>query len=1108
MRDKEKLLFCLSWLILPIFLFSQESISEQAQVNYKHAITFIKAEQYDSAKVYLQKSMEGSDSGSIWAKKRQADILHLQSEMYRKEQSLKLAYLNIKAAREIREKIYGEKDSLIAETYHQLGLILKQQGNLQDALESYQKALAIKEEVLSPQSESLANTYNGLMNLLRNLDQHAEALHYGEAALEINLKNQGPQSLIVAQNLHNIGLVHRNLGQYEKANYSLGQALNIKLAILDSNHAEIADTYYSLGATAMEMGNYSQASTYLLKARHIYQALNHPRILSSNVFLGVIYGEKGDYEQAIAFNQMVLDKQLEITGPNHPMIAGILSNIAVCQLKSNQFQVSLSTSLRGLEIGQKIYGSSNDYIARAYDNIAQAYVGLNDYEKAEAFFKKALSTAQSVLGKSHPEVAGIHNSLGRFYFRAGDHQKGYAHYQKGISMYKEAGIGTHPDIASAYQQISRMYLQQGKFNLAKSHCQYALDILDVEMGVDPQSYLPPVAHVYSKSSLLAIIGLIGEIWYGSYLKSQTAEDLNKSVLTFELAVDLVDSIRLSYRGKNSKLILASEARRIFIKALQASRDQYETFGKAESLDRIFFLIEKSKAVWLNEAIQEMQAKRFAAIPEEITTKENGLQTNLNYTIEQLFHAEMTRNIPQIAHWREERFRVQSQLDSLILHLENNYPKYYQLKYSSQLPSANKIQQSLSNKSLLIDYFLAGKSLVIFCMTSTAKHVIIQELPTNYPEHINSFRKSISDLSFIQQFPEKTDSTYFHEAHLWYQLVIAPVLEWAPDHIQKLILIPDGVLGFIPFDALLQESIAPPANYKHLPYLMQDFQISRLYTSNWMLNPFQEKNRPQNSHKTFAGFAPKYESFSRESSTPLLAENNPLNQRSIYGPLPGAHEEVTTINQILKGNIWLDANATKTQFLQEAPKYAILHLAMHGILNDRNPHYTYLLFSPSEQNDHHRLFASELYNMQLNADLVVLSACNSGSGNIQEGEGIMSLSHAFSYAGVSSLIMTLWSIADETTADLMQYFYQALNDGKPKDQALRRAKLQYLSQADPLYAHPYFWAAFVPMGNMEPISIGYFFPIWAWAILGCLILGIIFRLSFSRLNLRNTQSKWL
>jgi CHAT domain-containing protein len=282
---------------------------------------------------------------------------------------------------------------------------------------------------------------------------------------------------------------------------------------------------------------------------------------------------------------------------------------------------------------------------------------------------------------------------------------------------------------------------------------------------------------------------------------------------------------------------------------------------------------------------------------------------------------------------------------------------------------------------------------------------------------------------------------------------------------RLVIVPDDKLSYLPFDAFL----ASPADtskmdFRNLDYLVHHHAISYTYSATLLYYYFENNLKYSNK---IAAFAPDY------SDEPLTSVKG--NDRFL--PLPGAEAEASGVTELIEGDQFIKTKATKKNFIQNAGEYDILHLAMHTLLNDTLPLYSKIVFSadPNEQNER-TLNTYEIYNLKLKSDMVVLSGCNTGSGKLQKGEGVMSLARAFFYAGCPSIIMTLWNVEDISSSVLMLEFYKNIKNGFTKDEALRRAKVMYLTQADPLKSHPHFWLGYVSIGKQTPLfktKAGYF-----------------------------------
>ena len=276
-------------------------------------------------------------------------------------------------------------------------------------------------------------------------------------------------------------------------------------------------------------------------------------------------------------------------------------------------------------------------------------------------------------------------------------------------------------------------------------------------------------------------------------------------------------------------------------------------------------------------------------------------------------------------------------------------------------------------------------------------------------------------------------------------------------VSKLTIIPDGPLHYLPFELLGEKD----------EYLFESMDIS-------YLNYLDEADPIINNNQKLISYAPDF------GDDQLLAYSDVV--RGDLASIPGAFNEVNGVNEIYGGTIQLKSDATESSFKNVASDYGIIHMATHALVDDANPELSKLVFNLSTDslNDGY-LHAYEIMNMDLNAQLVTLSACNTGYGKIQNGEGVVSLSWAFAYAGVPASVVSLWPASDKSTPELMKYFYQNLKDGQSKDVALNNARKQYLATAKGKARHPFYWGGFVLIGDERPIVSGGNMIIWALPI---------------------------
>ena len=579
-------------------------------------------------------------------------------------------------------------------------------------------------------------------------------------------------------------------------------------------------------------------------------------------------------------------------------------------------------------------------------------------------------------------------------------------------------------------------------------------------------------------------------------KAGDEQYLLEAATSYATALSLLDLLRLDYQQVVSKQTLLADARNLYEGALETAWLLHNQTGESQYLEDAFAYFERSHSVLLQESLYEAEARQFARIPAAMMEAERELKIACSYAEKRLFDLQQREGSDQEAlnHWQDQVFQFHAAHDSLISEFESHYPQYFTLKYQSQSSNIASVQaQLVTGKQQLVDYFTGDSSL--FIMGISAGDILFKKIPFTdelsgkLDRFIQHLRDPLiadnqgNDPEFFQQYVE--------DAYFLYENLLAPIqpFEGTPSTPSTLILVPDGILGYLPFEALLNEAVknTSEVNYGSLPYLLRSHKIRYAYNASLL-------NAPPLVHqasKGYAGFAPSY------NPDVLASARDALGDSFVgLGNLQGNQPEVSHIQRLIGGREFLGQAATETAFKQNSPNHRILHLAMHAFLHPESPAYSGLVFSnPEEENgqtaqDDGILHIYELYNLELGAELAVLSACNTGSGKLARGEGIMSMARAFRYAGCPNIVMSLWQADDHSTANLMERFYARLKEGLSKDEALRRARLDFLDQN--AQKHPYYWAAFVLSGDDRPLFSPAEPSFFFWTVLGLLAitLGVI------------------
>jgi CHAT domain-containing protein len=373
-------------------------------------------------------------------------------------------------------------------------------------------------------------------------------------------------------------------------------------------------------------------------------------------------------------------------------------------------------------------------------------------------------------------------------------------------------------------------------------------------------------------------------------------------------------------------------------------------------------------------------------------------------------------------------------------------------------SLHQIQENLKSDQILLEYQLLENELIIIAISKDHITMKLVSNQGNEKQYIKKFYEIISE-NPSNKDPYKSFKEFAKAAHFLYSWLIGPIQEEIES--KRLTIIPHSELNLIPFELLTSELQSPDnmVNYKSLSYLIKKYPISYGYSGTLLFEKIKSR-----TGKTAAFFIPDY---SQE-------KNN--NDQKQFMNLEGTQEEAKKIRDLIGGDLFPGNRANETLFKRIASDYKILHIASHTSMDNEIPTLSSLELSPCKDtlNDG-VLYSYELYQLQLNAQLIVLSGCNTGMGQLKQGEGLLSLSRSFFYSGARSVAFTLWSQADQTGADIMIGFYKGIRNKKSLEEAMQSAKLNYLSVADPAKSHPYYWGGFLIVGRTDPITFSNHFP---------------------------------
>lgn len=753
--------------------------------------------------------------------------------------------------------------------------------------------------------------------------------------------------------------------------------------------------------------------------------------------LGIIYNVTGKSQQAEEQLLKALSLRKEALPESHELIAATYNDLGLVYTSLDP-EKALDYYDQSLKIYQQLHEKTHPKIAIANTNLGVIYRQLEFYGDAVNSLETALTIWEKVYPEAHPSKAFVLSNLGQTYVKMGDTKAGEDYFNRALKMYEASYGDKHPDIASTLNAIGNIQLSQRKYDEAINYYQRALQANVKNFNSSDPTMNPDGENYYNGNVLLYSLLFKAEAFEAKYFgETLKFADLLLSMESIKKCDELIERLRNRINSENDKLALGVIANGVYSDGVRVAHTlAMNAWKKKPYKELAFYFAEKSKSAVLQDAISDSNAKSFAGIPSELLEEEKYLKALAAYCNQQLAQKPSAEEEQSL---RDILFKVNRDYEAFVKNLEEKFPEYYNLKFNSASPSIAEVQTRLDNKTAILSYFIDEKNsrLYTFVISNRKYKIIDNEIPEDFDKLITGLRNSL----FYNEI-----NTYIHTA----EKLSKSIVPHLPGGISQLVIIPTGRMGVIPFEALFTRSVKGITEYGHLPYLLNDYSISYEFSAGLILQKSKSTTTPA-SPPSILLCAPVE-----------FASNSSLNT------LPGTEEEVNEIAQLfsehnLKSKTLIKAQADEDQIKSPSIKnYKYLHFATHGIVDEQNPELS-RIFLNQGPNEDGNLFSGEIYNLELDADLVALSACETGLGKISKGEGVIGLSRALVYAGAKNIIVSFWNVADASTSQLMREFYTQLlaNNNNNFSSALRASKLKMIKEKS--YAAPYYWAPFVILG---------------------------------------------
>lgn len=966
-----------------------------------------------------------------------------------------------------------------------LGDIAVDIADYDSAAEDYQRAIQKLKAFQGKGHPLIAQAWNGLGECALNSGNFSEALHWHRRALQLRLQLFGPNHEKTADSYNNIGNCQIQLGDYGVARQMHQKALKVRKAILPPTHPDIAVSHNNLGNCAYFSGEFKEAAREYRAALAIREktyGVNHVKVTSALNNLGKVLYEMGQWDQAMAIFQRVLGIRQKAFGPNNSAIAPTLENIGEVLLEKRDF----SAAIPYLQQAVFLYGGSKEPIsAAAWHKIGLCYQRSGNYDKALVYHLAALEPIKSLYG-NQVFAASIHSNIGVCYLLKVEFAQSILNLSMAANILHQYYPQGHPDLAQIHNSLALCYLGQGFLDTAELQSKkaiFALHQIGQTKGLGYAQVLRTRAEIFLQRNLVSASSALlekalkavdyhpGQTYWGNELtlevmkilaqqaRTWKAEALSakskqntlywqkKAANTYAEALQLMGVLRSQMSSSNSRQNWLEQQYSLYREATELNFRIWQQTKQEEYLEKAFLLSEKSKGAQLLEAVQKSQAKAQVGGPPKFEKMSDSLRTRLA----ELESEKLSRPI-NAAKLEREMLGLMRQLDGVQKSILN-----WQKKRGIQLPSDTVYTAKILRKKLLrrhqamVEYFETESSFLVFVLKKSAFSGFEVPKSSAVLQEVIDFR------SLLRLYPALNGTALDSNILSWIKLswrmhqnFVAPVRSSLKE-VNELIIIPDGALGYLPFEALLTRLPKKISRFKSHAYLLRQYAIQYNYSGSlaWEL---EQKRHSHLFKPSLLSMAPHFQGDTRGLS-----------------PLYNTFAEARKLGKLWDAKVLLGRAASLEAFQKQAPNYQILHMATHGIYVREAANLSALAFVERKDTlNNEYLFTQDLYAMRLPAEMVVLSACETGIGDYHQGEGIISLAHGFIHAGAQSVVTTLWSVDDVKTAELVVGFFQNLKKGQNRPFALQQAKLDLLRNHPNDEVHPYYWAGLIGIGTTQPL----------------------------------------
>ncbi len=892
-----------------------------------------------------------------------------------------------------------------------------------------------------------------------------------------------------------LGLLYWNIGELKESAQFYGKALSLAERNGFESFAEESQKLLDIYTLYLEGKEFRASGDYQEAIRRFQSAVDLSKEIGSEAHqlkclrqMSICYLDTSANQKYFSLNEEAFELALRLNHKKEKIRC--LNNIGIYQKKVGNFAKALNCYQEAL-VETNIIRDSEEKSA-ILNNIGNIYKNMGNYSRSLQYLAKALEIDRQLntginvaidlinIGEIYRE-RGLHNNnledleeaLVRFNecLRFIDEQRKKVNDLNFVKMIRNRTLN---NIGTTYLNLKKYdyalnFFKNGYLEASKTKDFEALGMISCNIGLVHFIYgeYEKASKFFNEAINLGkkvkASNILWEAYFGLGNCYGKSDKLQKAVNCYQTSIKEIDNIRSRIFIDSFKAGFVRNKLYVYETLIECLYNSANNKLSKHRIEKIFNIMEKAKARAFLESIGESQLN----IKEKLSPEMRIREKELSDKISSILHFLSDSNLQ--ATQREKKFEEYNQA-------ENEYMLFIS-KIRTEIPEvANMIspepcrldlvqKKLLDNRTAILEYFLGEHKSYLFFVSKNCSYIFLLPSGKDIQKSIRGYLKEISDP------PQGKYRGYLAGKRL-YREFFSPISRILPDSIDHLIIVPDGSLYYLPFESLIIDSPNKSVNDR---YLIEKYRISYAPSSSSLL--FLKENRKNKKFPRIllAMGNPNYNQVPKSK-----IENKFLstimkelyeNQGFEFSPLPHSEKEIKEISKYFpkeKQNIFLDDQATEEVIKKTSlENYQIIHFACHSLLDERFPFRSALVLAADKNYEEDGfLLVREIYNLRLAAEMIVLSACQTGRGRLEDIEGVLGLPRIFFYCGARSVVSSLWNVNDKSSTKFMSYFYEFLSQGMSKSQALRMAKMEMLKSR---YSHPFYWASFILYGDEIPLQ---------------------------------------